>query len=80
MIPVQKDETITQAVQPLHQFIQDYNGNEFLLMLFACKKSNTTFCHFNGTEKKIEIMTQPNQFSINGTIFSYDNGYGLVGA
>ena len=70
--PFQKpDEKI---VTPLHQFIQDYNGKQFLLMLFACKKFNKKFCHFNGTEKKAEYVALPKQFCIGESIYSYEDG------
>ena len=71
--PVLSENGNTQTVQPLHQFIQDYNCKQFLLMLFVGEKFNTSFCHFNGTEKKIETLARQNQFYINGRTFSYEN-------
>ena len=61
MTPVLNQNKTTKVVQPLHKFIQDYNGKQFLVMIFHTRQ-NTTFCHFNGTEKKIEFMALPKQF------------------
>ena len=71
--PVLNKDENTQTIQPLHQFIQDYNGKQFLLMLFVGDKVNASFCHFNGTEKKIELLARPNQFYIDGRTFAYEN-------
>ena len=43
-------------------------------MLFAAKTlSDKTYCHFNGTEKRIEVLHLPKQFYIDGKLFSYQN-------
>ena len=43
-------------------------------MLFAAKTlSDKTYCHFNGTEKRIEVLHLPKQFYIDGKLFLYHN-------
>ena len=70
MKPVASDSTI----QPMHQFIQCYNGNKFFLLLFAAKTlGNKTYCHFNGTEKRTETLHFPKKFYVDGKLFSYHN-------
>merc|ERR1711976_826822 len=50
-----KPDANSSTIKPLHQFIQCYNGNQFLLMLFALTKlDDKTYCHFNGTDKRTE--------------------------
>ena len=71
--PVSHTEDNSQTVQPLHQYIQDYNGEQFLLMLFVGEKINASFCHFNGTEKKIETLARPTHFNVDGRTFVYKN-------
>ena len=70
MKPVASSSTI----QPMHMFIQCYNGNQFLLMLFAAKTLDSkTYCHFNGTEKRTETLHLPKEFYVDGKLFSYEN-------
>ena len=70
MKPVANDSTI----KPLHQFIQCYDQNQFLLMLFALTKlDDKTYCHFNGTDKRTETIHLPKEFYVDRKRFSYQN-------
>ena len=60
------------TVKPLNTFIQSYNSNQFLVMVFAGQnKQYKEYCHYNGTEKEIETLSLPEQFEIRQKKFHY---------
>ena len=71
-----KPVTDNLTINPLHHFIQSYNGHKVLLFLYSYVKTangKIERCLHNGTDRHLTEYSLPKRFLINENLYYYEN-------
>jgi len=68
--------TDNSTIEPLHHFVQSYNGYRVLLFVYCCMETEdgkVERCLYNGTDKYLTEFSLPTKFKINERLYLYES-------